>query len=145
MAEHLRASPREPRFWSFVNQAQWTCARRCTRCFSAPCSWSFSGATRGPSQSSELSASNPACIGRVHPGVHSGVCAHAEALAPHFPPRISLDVPTPGATPRKLACALPSYVDNPDASACKLVGEDVWHGHISGAGVQAYIYRHVKK
>ena len=36
-------------------------------------------------------------------------------------PRISLDVPTSGApehpTPRKVACALPFYVDNPDASA----------------------------
>ena len=26
-------------------------------------------------------------------------------------------------TPRKLACALPFYVDNPDANACKVVGE----------------------
>ena len=56
-------------------------------------------------------------------------------------PRISFDVPTSGepehSTPRKLACALPFYVDNPDASACKVVGEDVWHMHISGAGVYA--------
>ena len=50
-------------------------------------------------------------------------------------PRISLDVPTSGApehsTPRKLACALPFYVDNPDASA-----RAKWwvkHTHSSGA------------
>ena len=63
---------------------------------------------------------------------HTGVCAfvtlsrmnefalQSSTRAPHAP-QISFDVPTSGepehSTPRKLACALPFSVDNPDANA----------------------------
>ena len=78
--------------------------------------------------------SGACALGRVRTRVcaHSGVCALVtlsrmnelalqSSTRATLAPRISLDVPTSGApehsTPRKLACALPFYVDNPDASA----------------------------
>ena len=64
---------------------------------------------------------------RTRASAHPGVCApgrlrtRASAHPSHFPETTS-GAPE-HSTPRKLACALPFYVDNPDANACKVVGE----------------------